>query len=144
MLQLAKLSPKDTQGLAFLHVEKELYLPFRIALVIVCHSLAIPTTAFRLLHRIIGRRLWWDDFWAAFGLINEIMLFAVYITAPMGIPSMYASPYTCLFNAFILRFSSSRTKEFCSKCCKVDDGNVLHYNIVVRIMTFSQLPPHLD
>ncbi|KAF4623579.1 hypothetical protein D9613_001518 [Agrocybe pediades] len=62
MLSLAKLPSAAVTGLTVL-----------------CHSLAISTTSFRLLHRCITRRLWWDDFWAAVAFVMDLTIFVLFL-----------------------------------------------------------------
>jgi len=51
--------------------------------IIGCHAVAISSTCFRLLHRIRKRRVWYDDLWAIFALISDILLLVVYLTLPI-------------------------------------------------------------
>lgn len=39
----------------------------------ILHAFAISTTSFRLLYRKHKRNLWWDDAWAALGLILDVV-----------------------------------------------------------------------
>lgn len=53
------------------------------ALLIACHAVAISSTCFRLAHRIIKRRVWFDDLWAMFALISDFFLLIIYLTLPV-------------------------------------------------------------
>ncbi|KAG6370901.1 hypothetical protein JVT61DRAFT_10924 [Boletus reticuloceps] len=59
-----------------------------LILVTVFHALALILTSFRLWFRYYIRRLWWDDFWAAFALICDAvcMVTAWTLTAPLDNP----------------------------------------------------------
>ncbi|KAF9551712.1 hypothetical protein CPC08DRAFT_621439, partial [Agrocybe pediades] len=70
-------------------------------LLIVCHSLAISTTSFRLWHRYRDLRLWWDDFWAAVALVTDIIVFAVYLIV---FSSTVQSPPKPAYLTFALRW----------------------------------------
>ncbi|KAF8995110.1 hypothetical protein BDQ17DRAFT_1523566 [Cyathus striatus] len=52
--------------------------------IIAAHGLAILSTIFRLFHRFQTQKLWWDDFWAFFALIFDIVMLSMYISFPIA------------------------------------------------------------
>lgn len=42
----------------------------------VCHSLAMSSTVYRVIHRFRMRRLWWDDYLAFVALFFDVIYFA--------------------------------------------------------------------
>ncbi|KAF8997593.1 hypothetical protein BDQ17DRAFT_1363072 [Cyathus striatus] len=92
-------------------------LAFRLPilpLIIIFHSCAILSTAFRLTYRARFRQLWWDDFWAFFALINTILLFAAYIEVAFDLPQSWVSSFfvvmvTCRLALWASRLSVAVT-----------------------------------
>ncbi|KAG0707960.1 hypothetical protein DFH29DRAFT_843976 [Suillus ampliporus] len=54
----------------------------------VSHGIAIVSTIFRLVYRGWTRRVWWEDAWAAFSLLSDVVCLAcIWITPPTILPS---------------------------------------------------------
>ncbi|PPR07758.1 hypothetical protein CVT24_003708 [Panaeolus cyanescens] len=51
------------------------------------YGLALITTSIRLTHRFRIRRLWWDDFWASFALLNAVLVYTIFLLRPLYIAS---------------------------------------------------------
>lgn len=62
-----------------------------IALTGTFYALAFLTTFIRLYHRVQIRKFWWDDFWAAFGLISGILTCVLWLGV-QKIMSQFARP----------------------------------------------------
>ncbi|KAF8997599.1 hypothetical protein BDQ17DRAFT_1428941 [Cyathus striatus] len=64
-----------------------------LPVLIIIYSFAIISTVFRLIYRARFKKLWWDDFWAAFSLMNAILLFAAYVRLSFGYSVIWLASY---------------------------------------------------
>ncbi|OJA10986.1 hypothetical protein AZE42_09307 [Rhizopogon vesiculosus] len=61
------------------------YSPQLVVVAVVLHSIAILSSVFRLAYRGWTHHLWWEDAWAAFALISDVIcLGCIWVDAPIS------------------------------------------------------------